>query len=199
MKTPLVIASNNPAKTAELQAILHQAQITGASQTQWKVPPVDETGLTLVENAILKARHASQHTGLPALGDDSGLMVDALAGRPGIYSARFAGPEASDQENISKLLHELRKIPLAKRQAHFQCWIALLRHAEDPDPLLYHGSWYGRIALQPQGGRGFGYDAIFWVAEYQCTAAQLPTAIKNRISHRALALRQLVINLSKEV
>lgn len=196
---PIVIASENTHKAQELKDILEQASIPVVLQTQLplQIPQVAETGLTFVENAILKARNCCHYTKMAAIADDSGLEVEALNNRPGIYSARFAGPAATSSANIAKLLEELRGVPEAKRAARFQCVMVFLRNADDPTPIICQGSWEGRITLAPEGENGFGYDPVFWVPEYQCTAAKLSPKIKNAISHRAQALQKLIINLKE--
>ena len=155
----------------------------------------EETGLTFVENAILKARNAAQHTGLPAIADDSGLEVDALAGAPGIYSARYAGAGATDLENLEKLLDALADVPEENRSARFQCLMVYMRHADDPTPLICQGSWEGRILTAARGSNGFGYDPVFYVPTHNCASAELAADIKNSLSHRGQALRQLVAAL----
>ncbi len=167
-------------------------------QSDFDVPDADETGLTFVENAILKARHAAQLTGLPAIADDSGLEVDALNGAPGIYSSRFAGGGASDADNLQKLLAELKEVPEDQRTARFQCLMVFMSHAEDPTPLICQGSWEGRILFAPQGENGFGYDPLFWVPGEQCTSAELPSELKNRLSHRGQALQKLLVALTDD-
>jgi XTP/dITP diphosphohydrolase len=164
-------------------------------QSSFGVPEAEETGLTFVENAILKARNAARHTGLPALADDSGIEVDALNGAPGIYSARYAGPGATDEENLLKLLAALEGLPEDRRGARFQCVIAYLRHAEDPTPLICQGTWEGRILAAPRGANGFGYDPVFFVPEEGVSSAELAPEIKNRLSHRGQALRRLLEGL----
>lgn len=185
----LVLATGNPGKVRELSALLADLGWTVRPQRDWQLADADETGRSFVENAILKARHAAQHTGLPALADDSGLEVDALQGAPGVYSARYAGAGASDAANRDKLLAALEGV--AQRRARFWCVLALLRHADDPTPLICQASWEGRIATAPRGEGGFGYDPLFLVGEGHVTAAELPAAEKNRLSHRAQALQQL--------
>lgn len=185
----LVLASNNPGKLAELQAMLGE-QIDVLPQSQFTAVEAEETGLSFVENAILKARHAARASGLPALADDSGLAVDALQGAPGIYSARYADDQG-DAANNAKLLDALRDVPEAQRNAQFICALALVRHAEDPLPIICEGVWAGRILQAAQGEQGFGYDPLFWVTETDCSSAQLPPAQKNQLSHRARAIRQL--------
>jgi XTP/dITP diphosphohydrolase len=188
-----VLATSNRGKVAELTALLAGAglalRVTAQAELGVASPP--ETGLTFVENALLKARHAARLTGLPAIADDSGLAVAALGGAPGVHSARFAGEHADDQANIAKLLAELAA-PALDRSARFHCVLVALEHADDPAPLLAMGSWAGRIAPAPQGAQGFGYDPVFYVPQLQRTAAELTAEEKNRLSHRAAALRQLV-------
>ena len=152
------------------------------------LPDVEEDGETFEANALKKARTIAQTTGYLCLADDSGLEVDALDGAPGIYSARYAGPGASDQENLQKLLEALQDIPEPQRSARFQCVIVYLRHPQDPTPKVYQGTWEGRILFAPQGDNGFGYDPVFWVPTHQCSSAQLPAEVKNAISHRGQAL-----------
>ncbi|TBW07137.1 RdgB/HAM1 family non-canonical purine NTP pyrophosphatase [Azotobacter chroococcum subsp. isscasi] len=185
----LVLASHNAGKLKELQALLGDAvQVRSVGEFSDVEP--EETGLSFVENAILKARHAARVSGLPALADDSGLAVDALGGAPGIYSARYAGG-GGDAANNAKLLEALRDVPDAKRGARFVCALALVRHAEDPLPILCEGLWHGRILHAPRGAQGFGYDPLFWVPETECASAELAPAEKNRLSHRARAMAQL--------
>jgi XTP/dITP diphosphohydrolase len=193
--TQWVLASNNAGKTRELSAMLAPRGIDLRPQSQWQLPSVAETGLTFIENALLKARFACQQTGLPALADDSGLIVDALQGQPGIYSARFAGENASDADNNKKLLHCLHGVPEAERGAHYYCVLVLLQHAEDPCPLVAEGRWRGRIATAPEGEQGFGYDPIFFLPDLNCTVAALTHAQKNSMSHRANALQHFFASL----
>lgn len=185
----LVLASGNKGKLAELQQMLGE-QVAVLPQSEFLSVEAEETGLTFIENAILKARHAARASGLPALADDSGLAVDALGGAPGIYSARYAG-DAGDAANNSKLLEALRDVPDAERSARFICVLALLRHADDPTPIICLGEWHGRILHSPSGDQGFGYDPLFWVPETNCASAELPAAQKNRLSHRGKAMAQL--------
>ncbi|MCW0394586.1 dITP/XTP pyrophosphatase [Xanthomonas sacchari] len=187
----LVLASSNAGKLEELHALLDDIGVELIAQSTLGVSDADETGLTFVENALLKARHAARVTGLPALADDSGICVDALHGAPGLYSARYAGEHGNAQANIDKLLDALRDVPDAQRGAHFYCVLVLLRHAEDPQPLLVEGRWRGRIAHARAGTGGHGYDPVFLDPDHGQTAAEMPLALKNRISHRALALQQL--------
>lgn len=187
----LCLATGNPGKVREIQALLDGLEITVKPQSELGVNEVAETGLTFVENAILKARHASEVTGLPALADDSGLEVDALEGAPGIYSARYAGVGANDQLNVDKLLQALADVPDPLRTARFQCVMVLMRTAKDPTPVIVQGTWEGRITRTPQGEGGFGYDPVFYLASEECTAARLDPVRKNQLSHRGQALVQL--------
>jgi XTP/dITP diphosphohydrolase len=186
----IVLASGNAGKIREIQAILAGQVIL--PQAAFNVAECPETGCTFVENALLKARNAALQSGLPAIADDSGLIVDALHGAPGVRSARYAGEAASDQDNVQKLLSALADVPDGQRTARFVCVLALLQHAEDPCPLIAQSVWEGHILRQPVGERGFGYDPVFWVAEQQCSSAQLPAELKNALSHRGQALRQLL-------
>ncbi|PAU60001.1 non-canonical purine NTP pyrophosphatase, RdgB/HAM1 family [Pseudomonas sp. PIC25] len=185
----LVLASHNAGKLKELQAMLGDA-VRVRSVGEFSDVEPEETGLSFVENAILKARHAARISGLPALADDSGLAVDALGGAPGIYSARYADG-AGDAANNAKLLEALRDIPDAERGAQFVCALALLRHAEDPLPILCEGLWHGSILHEARGSNGFGYDPLFWVPERNCSSAELDSGTKNQLSHRARAMAQL--------
>ncbi|WP_339844066.1 RdgB/HAM1 family non-canonical purine NTP pyrophosphatase [uncultured Halopseudomonas sp.] len=184
----LVLASGNAGKLAELQAMLGNA-VEVIPQSRFVEQEVEETGLTFVENAILKARHAAKASGLPSLADDSGLAVDALGGAPGIYSARYAG--GGDSANNAKLLQALQGIPDDQRSARFISVLVLMLHAEDPTPIICEGIWHGRILHEPQGSQGFGYDPLFWVPEMSCASAELSPADKNRLSHRAQAMADL--------
>ncbi|MBI3344218.1 MAG: RdgB/HAM1 family non-canonical purine NTP pyrophosphatase [Gammaproteobacteria bacterium] len=186
----IVLASNNPGKLREIQA-LAAGKLELLLQSDYAVPEVEETGLSFVENALLKARHAARHTGLPALADDSGLEVDALHGAPGIRSARYAGAGASDAENLQKLLQDLADVPEHQRRARFQCVVVYMKHAEDATPLICQGTWEGRILTAPRGENGFGYDPVFYAPTHHCSSAELPPAVKNSLSHRGKALRQL--------
>ncbi|YCI82199.1 XTP/dITP diphosphatase [Enterobacteriaceae bacterium] len=188
----VVLATGNAGKVRELAALLADFGLDIIAQTELGVDSADETGLTFIENAILKARHAARITGLPAIADDSGLAVDALGGAPGIYSARYAGEEATDRQNLEKLLAALESVPDDKRQAQFHCVLVYLRHAEDPTPLVCHGSWAGVIARTPAGEGGFGYDPIFYVLSVGKTAAELSRDEKSAISHRGQALKLLL-------
>jgi len=190
----VVLASSNKGKLVELQAILEQKDVQLLPQSEFSVSDADETGLSFVENALIKARHACLATGLPAIADDSGIEVDALRGEPGIYSARYAGShgKTADKENNAKLLHELQGIGEAERTARFQCVIAYMRHAKDPMPLICQGTWEGRILFSEEGENGFGYDPLFYVLSHGCASAKLDAATKNAISHRGQALTQLL-------
>ncbi|MDA1343859.1 MAG: RdgB/HAM1 family non-canonical purine NTP pyrophosphatase [Proteobacteria bacterium] len=194
-KPQIVLASNNPGKIREIQALLPDYAII--PQSEFVQTEADETGLTFVENALLKARHAAQHSHLPVLADDSGLAVDVLNGEPGIYSARYAGQGASDKDNNDKLLLELAGVPFEERTARFICVIVMLKHAADPTPLIAQGIWEGKILMHPQGANGFGYDPLFWVSRHDCSSAKLPPEVKNSLSHRGKALRQLALMLQK--
>ncbi|RWR01664.1 nucleoside-triphosphate diphosphatase [[Pantoea] beijingensis] len=188
----VVLATGNPGKVRELAHLLAEFGLDIVAQTDLGVESADETGLTFIENAILKARHAAQITGLPAIADDSGLAVDALAGAPGIYSARYAGIDASDRQNLEKLLDALQDVPDDRRQAQFHCVLVYLRHAEDPTPLVFHGSWEGVITHAAAGEGGFGYDPIFYVPSLGKTAAEITKAEKQAVSHRGKALTLLL-------
>ena len=188
----IVLASGNRGKLAEFQQLLKGSDFDVLLQSDFNVPEAEETGLSFVENAIIKARNAAKHTGLPALADDSGLEVDALNGKPGIYSARYAGTRASDLENCNKLLVDLQAVPKEKRCARFQCLLVFLRHAEDPTPLIYQGTWEGSILFKPQGVNGFGYDPLFYTDTQHCSSAELSPELKNTISHRGQAMAKLV-------
>ncbi|MEE7626134.1 RdgB/HAM1 family non-canonical purine NTP pyrophosphatase [Methylobacter sp. Wu8] len=185
----IVLASGNPGKIREIQAILAEHPIV--PQSEFNVVDVEETGATFVENAILKARNAALHCQLPAIADDSGLVVDALNGAPGVISVRYAGVGASDRDNVDKLLRELDGVPDELRTARFICVMVFMEHAYDPCPVIAQGVWEGRILDHAVGENGFGYDPVFWVPEQQCASAQLPAAVKNALSHRGQALKRL--------
>ncbi|MEH2921596.1 RdgB/HAM1 family non-canonical purine NTP pyrophosphatase [Samsonia erythrinae] len=188
----VVLATGNLGKVRELASLLADFGLDIVAQTELGVDSAEETGLTFIENAILKARHAAQITGLPTIADDSGLAVDALGGAPGIYSARYAGAEASDQQNLDKLLLTVKDVPDEQRRASFHCVLVYLRHAEDPTPIVCHGCWQGVLAHDAAGSGGFGYDPIFFVPELGKTAAELTREEKNARSHRGQALRLLL-------
>ncbi|WP_148051837.1 XTP/dITP diphosphatase [Atlantibacter hermannii] len=188
----VVLATGNAGKVRELASLLQDFGLDIVAQTDLSVESAEETGLTFIENSILKARHAAAITGLPAIADDSGLAVDALGGAPGIYSARYAGVDASDRQNLEKLLVALKDVPDGQRQAQFHCVLVYLRHADDPTPLVFHGVWPGEITHAPAGEGGFGYDPIFYVPSEGKTAAELTREEKSAISHRGQALKQLL-------
>ena len=185
----ILLASNNKGKISEIQALLPSYNII--PQAEIIASEAEETGITFIENALLKARHAAQHSNLPVIADDSGLAVDALNGTPGIYSARYAGVDANDHDNVNKLLLELEGVPLEERTARFICVIVLIEHADDPVPIIAQGVWEGRILFHPQGANGFGYDPVFWVPEHNCSSAELTPEAKNSLSHRGQALRKM--------
>jgi XTP/dITP diphosphohydrolase len=187
----IVLASSNTGKLVEMRAILADLAIELIAQSELGITDADETGSTFVENALLKARHAARISGLPAIGDDSGLCVDALDGAPGLYSARYAGAHGDSGANIAKLLDVLRNLPEAQRGAHFHCSIVLLRSASDPAPLIAEGRWQGRILDAPRGSHGFGYDPVFLDPLHGASAAELDAVTKNRSSHRGQALARL--------
>ena len=195
MRERIVLASNNAGKVCEFNQLLADSDIEVIPQSEFSVAEIEETGLTFVENALLKARNAAAHTGLPAVADDSGLEVDALQGAPGIYSARYAGAGASDQDNVQKLLEALKNVPEKKRSARFQCLMVYMRHAQDPTPRIFQGTWEGQILYETRGGNGFGYDPVFYVPDQGCSSAQLSPEVKNSLSHRGQALKQLVQSL----
>lgn len=198
MTDNIVLATSNKGKLAELSQLLAPLQLSIVPQSELGVTDADETGLSFIENAILKARHAALVTGLPAIADDSGLAVDALGGAPGIYSARYAGEAASDSSNIDKLLQALKEVPQDQRSAQFHCVLVYMRHAEDPTPLICHGVWHGEISLTRIGEHGFGYDPVFFVPSEGCTSAELTRERKQQLSHRGKALRQLLTLLTAE-
>lgn len=191
----IVLASSNQGKIAEFQHMLDGLNIQILPQSHYQITDVEETGLTFIENAIIKARHAAHLSGLPALADDSGLVIDALNGAPGIYSARYAGQHGDFAANIQQVLHELKDVPESKRTARFVCVLTLLHSHNDPLPLIVQATWEGRILLEKSGVKGFGYDPIFWVPTHNTSAAELATEVKNQISHRAQALRSLLDKL----
>lgn len=195
--TRVVLASSNAGKLRELAALLAPFSLQLAAQNEFGIHPAAETGTTFVENALLKAHHAARHAHLPALADDSGMEVDALGGRPGVWSARFAGEGASDAQNLRQLLAELQDVPDEWRQARYQCVIVWVRSVGDQAPLIAHGTWEGTIARAPRGQGGFGYDPVFVPAGGQRTAAELSDAEKNALSHRGQALRALVAILEQ--
>ncbi len=185
----MVLASGNASKIREIQAILQDHPIV--AQSEFQIQEAEETGSTFVENAIIKARNAALHSQLPAIADDSGLVVDALNGAPGVISARYAGVGASDQQNLDQLLKDMQAVPDEDRSARFVCVLVFLRHADDPLPIIAQGVWEGVILREARGSNGFGYDPVFWVPDHQMASAELAPDVKNRISHRAQALAQL--------
>ena len=193
----LVLASSNPGKLLELSALLDESGYKIIPQADFNVPEVAETGTTFVENAIIKARHAAQYTGLAALADDSGIVIDALNGEPGVLSARFSGSDASNESNNALLVEKLRSVPEAQRGARYQAVIVYMRNAADPSPIICEGSWEGIIVLEAKGSGGFGYDPYFYLPDYGCTSAELSADEKNRISHRGQALRLLLEKLPR--
>lgn len=198
MPERVVLATGNKGKVKEFSELLAERRIEVVPQSDFAVPDVDETGLTFVENAILKARNAAAHTGLPAIADDSGLEVDHLNGAPGIYSARYAGPAGDSAANNARLLQALAGVPEDRRGARFQCLLVYLRHPDDPTPLICQGTWEGSILPTPRGDAGFGYDPLFLVPDEDCSAAELSAERKNALSHRGQALRCLLAALSRQ-
>ncbi len=194
-----VLASGNSGKLREFRAVLTESGIEIVAQGELGVHSVEETGSTFVENALLKARHAALETGLPAIADDSGLAVDALAGAPGIHSARYAGPTADARANVVKLLAALADTPDNRRGAHFHCVIVAMLNANDPAPLISYADWPGVITRTPAGDGGFGYDPIFYDPKFGATAAQLSAEVKNRVSHRGRALAKLSVALKEQL
>ena len=195
IKQQIVLATGNKGKVREISQMLAEQAFEIMPQSEFNIPEVEETGLTFVENAIIKARHASKISGLPAIADDSGIEIDALNGAPGIYSARYAGIDATDTENLYKVLTDMELVDEPQRTARFQCLLVMMRHANDPTPIICQGTWEGTILRQPIGENGFGYDPIFWLEEQQCSSAQLAPSVKDQLSHRGKALRQLVNQL----
>lgn len=194
----IVLATGNQGKVREMADLLVDFGFDVVAQTELNVPEAEETGTTFIENAIIKARHAAKITGLPAIADDSGLEVDYLQGAPGIYSARYAGENASDQQNLEKLLAAMEGVPDEQRTARFHCVLVFMRHENDPIPLVCHGTWQGRILHQAHGSNGFGYDPIFFVPEDNCASAELLPARKKQLSHRGKALKMLFKTLSEQ-
>jgi len=189
MQDTVVLASGNRGKISEIQSILCRYNVV--PQSEFDIQDVDETGTTFIENAIIKARNAAKHSGLPAIADDSGLEVDALNGAPGVYSARYAGKDASDAANLEKVLANLTNISDAQRSGRFHCVMVYMRHENDPCPLIAQGTWEGIILRHSRGTNGFGYDPIFYLSELGCSSAELSSEEKNRLSHRYKALKKL--------
>lgn len=198
MTQRIVLASGNRGKLAEFNALLADSGFEVVTQASLGIDDAEETGLTFVENALLKARHAAQASGLPALADDSGLCVDHLHGAPGLYSARYAGGHGDSAANNARLLRELDGVPAKQRGAFFICALVLLRRADDPSPLIVEGRWHGRVLDAPRGPYGFGYDPLFLPAGQQSSAAELDPALKNRLSHRGQALAKLRARLAEQ-
>lgn len=194
----VVLASSNAGKLRELKSMLAGSSINVLPQSELGIQDAVEDGLSFVENAIIKARHASRESGLPAIADDSGLVVPALHGAPGIYSARYAGKRAGDSDNNEKLLRNMQSLSDERRHACFRCALVFMRHAEDPVPIICEGNWHGKILLAAQGDGGFGYDPLFFVPSHGCSSAELPRDVKNQISHRGQALRRLTEALARE-
>jgi len=195
----IVLASSNPGKLRELGQLFAHLDITLVPQSEFDIQDAEETGKTFVENAILKARHAAGLSGLPAIADDSGIVVDFLGGAPGIYSARYAGEGATDQANLDLLLNRLAEVPEPQRSARFKCLMVYMAHFEDPNPLIAEGTWEGRILFAPRGKNGFGYDPVFYVPTHNCSSAELPSETKNALSHRGQAVRGLIELLSRNL
>lgn len=195
--TRIVLASGNAGKVREINKLFAGVGIEVLPQSEFNVPDVAETGTTFVENAIIKARHAAECTGLPAISDDSGIEVDALDARPGVYSARYAGENASDQDNNNKMLAELSGVPEVERTARYHCLIVFMRSHIDPVPIITEGIWEGRILEAPRGDGGFGYDPIFYVPTHNCSGGELPLEVKNTISHRSIALKAMLEEFKK--
>lgn len=194
----IVLATGNQGKVREMADLLGDFGFDVIAQSEFNVPEVAETGTTFVENAIIKARHAAKITGLPAIADDSGLEVDYLQGAPGIYSARYAGEDANDQQNIDKLLDAMKQVPQEQRSARFHCVLVFMRHENDPTPLICHGKWEGRILTEQSGSNGFGYDPVFFVPEENCASAELEPVRKKQLSHRGQALNKLFAALDEQ-
>lgn len=192
----IVIATENKDKLEEIQSFLTGLPLELISQSEFNIKPVEETGLSFIENAILKARHCAKHTELPSIADDSGLAVEALGGAPGIYSARYAGPKANAKDNMDKLLNSISSLEGEDRRAKFYCVIAFVRHFNDPVPVICQAQWEGKILKSPVGDGGFGYDPVFFIPNLNCTAAELAPEQKNQISHRAKALSEFCKQLS---
>ncbi|ERM59817.1 MULTISPECIES: XTP/dITP diphosphatase [Vibrio] len=194
----IVLATGNQGKVREMADILSEFGFDVVAQSEFNVSEVAETGTTFIENAIIKARHAAKETGLPAIADDSGLEVDYLNGAPGIYSARYSGEGATDKQNIEKLLDAMQGVDVEKRTARFHCVLVLIRHENDPTPLVCHGKWEGRILTEEHGENGFGYDPVFFVPEDNCASAELESSRKKQLSHRGKALASLFKTLKEQ-
>ena len=188
----IVLATNNQGKINEFRKILNNSNINLVLQSNYNVPPIEETGTTFVENAIIKARNASKYTGLPAIADDSGLSVDCLNGKPGVYSARYSGEHTTDQENINKLIEEIKQYPVEQRTARYWCIIVFMKYYNDPTPIICQNSWEGTITDNPRGTNGFGYDPCFYLPEFDKTVAELPIETKCKLNARGKSIRQIV-------
>lgn len=199
MTQKIILASGNAGKLREFQQLLGGCGFDVHPQSEFFSESAEETGLTFVENALIKARYACQKTGLPSIADDSGIEVDALNGRPGIYSARYAGVDANDKKNNALLLQELMNVPDEKRTARYHAVLVYMRHAEDPTPIICHGTWEGKILREAKGSGGFGYDPLFYVPTHNCASAELSKDEKNKISHRGKAMAELLIKMSQLV
>ena len=192
----VVLASNNPGKLGEMVHLLEGLRVRVSPQAEFAIPEIEETGLSFVENAILKARHAASHAQLPAIADDSGIEVEFLQGAPGIYSARYAGVNASDEANLQLLIDAVKQSGLERPAARYQCVIVFMQHGSDATPVIAHGTWHGYLVTEPRGSNGFGYDPIFFVPTHGCTSAELEPAEKNRVSHRGQAMQDLLQKLA---
>jgi non-canonical purine NTP pyrophosphatase (RdgB/HAM1 family) len=196
-KQTIVLASNNPGKAREINELLEDSNFDVLSQSQFNVEEVEETGLSFVENALIKARNAATYTDHPIIADDSGIEVLALKGKPGIYSARYAGAGASDDDNLNKLIEDIKPLKEDERHARFVCVMVYLRHEEDPTPIITQGIWDGIVITEPRGENGFGYDPLFYVPTHDCVSAELTPEVKNQLSHRGQALRSLINQFKK--
>jgi non-canonical purine NTP pyrophosphatase (RdgB/HAM1 family) len=195
----IVLASNNPGKAKEINALLDETLFNVIPQSEFDVEEVEETGLTFIENAIIKARHAARYTHHPVIADDSGIEVPALKGSPGIYSARYAGVDASDEDNLNKLIEDIKPLHEHERKARFVCVMVFLQHAEDPTPVISQGIWEGYVITEPRGEHGFGYDPMFYVPTHDCVSAELSPDIKNQLSHRGQALQKLIKEITEKL
>jgi len=192
----IIFASNNEGKIREISELTAGLDLEILSQSKLNIPDIEETGSSFVENAIIKARNAASYSGLPAIADDSGIEIDALQGKPGIFSSRYAGKGASDEANLQKLIGEVSALPEDQRAARFVCLMVYIRCPDDPTPLIAQGVWEGMALINPRGDNGFGYDPMFYVPTHQCTSAELTPEVKNQLSHRGQALKELVRKLS---
>lgn len=198
MNKKIVLATGNQGKVKEMADLLSDFGFEVHAQSEYQVSDVEETGTTFIENAIIKARHAAQETGLAAIADDSGLEIDYLKGAPGIYSARYYGEGATDKLNLEKVLSEMQSVPEEQRTARFHCVLVLMRHSADPTPIVCHGKWEGRILTEASGENGFGYDPIFFVPEENCASAELEPVRKKQLSHRGKALKELFATIKAQ-